>query len=285
MTLHGGRMKIQVLGPLFVGDEYGFPYLPTAPKPRQLLALLALNTNQMISTTMCIDELWADTPPRSAVSTLQTYILQIRRMLRGIPGADGADVLLTRHQGYQLVAGRDEVDLFCFRELAAEGRKLVAGQQYEAGAAVLRDALAQWRGPALVDVQAGPVIATHLPRLEEMRLSVLEQRIEADLMLGLHHELISELSGLVSQFRVNENLHAQLIVALYRSGRQAEALRAYWQLREWLINELGIEPSNRIQRLHQAVLAADPALSPPRLRPGLVQSLDLLESRAMVRQG
>jgi DNA-binding SARP family transcriptional activator len=146
---------------------------------------------------------------------------------------------------------------------------------------MLREALDFWQGPALVDVQAGPIISAHLARLEELRFSVLEQRIETELKLGMHHDLISELSGLVEQYRVHENLHAQLIVALYRSGRQAQALQVYQQLRGALIGELGIEPSLRIQRLHKAVLAADPALDPPRALSGLVRSLDLLEEDSL----
>ncbi|GAB3795683.1 hypothetical protein GCM10027605_02200 [Micromonospora zhanjiangensis] len=234
---------------------------------------------------MCIEELWASRPPRSAVSTLQTYILQIRRMLRQIPGMDGTDMLLTRHHGYQLVAGREEVDLLRFKDRVAEGGGLIADGDYALGAGLLREALGYWRGPVLVDVQAGPIIATHLPRLEELRFSVLEQRIEAELALGLHHELISELSGLVSQFRTHENLCAQLMVALCRSGRQAEALQTYRQFREALIGELGIEPSSRIQQLHQAVLTGDPVLNPPPAHSGIVRSLDLLERGAMSRRG
>jgi SARP family transcriptional regulator, regulator of embCAB operon len=273
-------VEVKVLGPLFVGDEAGVEHAPTAPKPRQLLALLALNANQVVSTAMCVDELWGASPPQSAVSTVQTYILQIRRVLRQFFGPErGAEAALrTRHQGYQLVVGRDEMDLFRFKDRVSEAKKLLAAEEYEAGAMVLREALGYWQGPTLVDIQAGPLISMHLARLEELRFSVLEQRIEAELQIGMHHELISELSGLVEQYPVHENLYAQLIVALYRAGRRAQALEAYRQLRKVLVDELGIEPSPRIQCLHKAVLTADPALDPPLVRQsGLIRSLDLLE--------
>ncbi|MFI6442579.1 BTAD domain-containing putative transcriptional regulator [Streptomyces sp. NPDC050759] len=274
-------VEVKVLGPLFVGDGCGVEYAPTAPKSRQLLALLVLNANQVVSTAMCIDELWGSSPPASAASTVQTYILQIRRALRRMPALGGsqAESLRTRHQGYQFVVGREEMDLFRFKESLAQARIALTAENYELGASLLQEGLGTWRGPALVDVQAGPLISMHLTQLGELRFSALEQRIEAELRMGLHHELISELFRLVEEFPVHENLHAQLMVALYRAGRRAQALEVYQQLRTVLISELGIEPSSRIQHLHGAVLSNDSALEPPVARPsGLARSLDLVGS-------
>lgn len=214
---------------------------------------------------VCIDELWAAAPPRSTVTTLRTHVMKIRRALRlGAAGEGSPDgTLRTRQHGYQLSLGQCSLDLFRFADRVDEGKRALMHGDHGRGAETLRDALALWKGSPLVDIQAGPLITAHLARLQESRLNCLELRIEAELRLGLHRELISELTGLIAEFPTHENLNAQLMLALYRSGRQAEALSVYRQLCAVLAEELGIEPSRGIQQLHHAVLLADFALDPP----------------------
>ncbi|MEE1740451.1 AfsR/SARP family transcriptional regulator [Streptomyces sp. BE147] len=254
---------------------------PTAPKPRQLLALLALHANKVVSTSMCIDELWATSPPPSAVTTVRTYAMRIRRALhraRTTAGLTGTE-LHTRQRGYLLTVARPELDLFRFMDCVDDAKRALSDDNCERAAATLNKALRLWQGPPLVDIHAGPLIATHVARLQEVRFSSLELRIEAELKLGLHNELIGELVGLAEEYPVHENLHAQLMVALFRSGRQAQALAVFRKLHHTLAEELGIEPSRRIKRLHEALLSADPELEPPRCRSGaLVRTLDLLTS-------
>ncbi|MGW0423843.1 AfsR/SARP family transcriptional regulator [Streptomyces sp. NPDC003015] len=260
----------------------GHDCAPSAPKPRQLLALLALNANQFVPTTTCIDELWGADPPRSAVTTLRTYIMRIRRALQaaGTGERPPHGILRTRQHGYQLLLGRTGLDLFQFTDQVDEGKRALLSGDHRRGAETLRDALTLWKGSPVVDVQAGPFITAHQARLQEQRLSCVELHIEAELQLGLHHELISELTGLTADFPTHENLHAQLMLALFRSGRQAQALTVYRQLCAVLAEELGIEPSRRLRQLHTAILLADPALDPPdRSSDGLPQTLDLVVLR------
>ncbi|GAA3168942.1 hypothetical protein GCM10017688_17080 [Streptomyces ramulosus] len=275
-------MHIKVLGPLFLGaTEEGVDCAPSAPKPRQLLALLAVNANQFVATTTCIDELWTAEPPRSAVTTVRTYVMHIRRALHKaeIGGERPERILHTRQRGYQLFLGRTGLDLFRFIDQVDEGKRALLLGDHARGAETLRNALSVWQGPPCVDVQAGPLITAHQARLQEIRFNCLELRIEAELRLGLHNELISELIGLATEFPTRENLHAQLMLALFRSGRQAQALDVYRQLRTVLSEELGIEPSRRIRQLHEAVLLADPGLDAPRSLSGVLpQTLDLVGS-------
>jgi DNA-binding SARP family transcriptional activator len=147
-----------------------------------------------------------------------------------------------------------------WERLAAAGRLRLADNDIAGAAASLREALELWRGPALVDVQHGQLLSVHVTRLEEARLTTLEQRIEADLRLGRHHDLVSELFALVSQHQFNESLYGKYVLARYRCGRRGDALAAFHRLRRALIDELGLEPSRPVQRLHQGILATDPAL-------------------------
>jgi SARP family transcriptional regulator, regulator of embCAB operon len=250
-------VEMGVLGPL-VMNRHGISLVPRASKPRQLLAFLMLNANQTVRATECITELWGNQPPKSAMSTLQTYVLRIRRALRM---AGDEDVLLTRSQGYELVVAPPQLDRAVFEQWASAGREaVVAGKDQEA-AALFRSALSVWRGSPLSDVRAGPLISMHLVGLRETRRVVLEQRIEADLRLGRHRELLGELSALAWKHRTDENVHAQFMLALYRSGRTPHALRVYRRLMRLLDAELGIEPSPRIQSLVAAIRSADPVLN------------------------
>lgn len=256
-------MDIKVLGPLSV-EACGQSIVPSAGKPRQILALLSVYANQMLPVPTLMEEIWGTQMPRSALTTLQTYILQLRRRLATAygPAAPQAskDVLATRYGGYVLEAQPGAVDIHEYDRLVAAGRDaLDAGDDVQASL-LLRQALAVWRGPALVDVKVGPVLEIELARLEESRLGVLERRIEADLRLGRHAELLTELTELTARHPLHEGLHAQCMAALYRAGRPWQALEVYQGLRARLVEDLGLEPSPRLQKLQQAVLASDPAL-------------------------
>lgn len=255
-------MKFGLLGTLSVWDEDAHA-VPSAPKQRQLLALLLLNANRVVPVADCIEELWGHTPPNTAVSTLQTYVMQLPKGLgssRRIDSKSVRNMLVTKDRGYLFTVEPGELDLEVARALGQDGQGALERDDIEDAARLFRDALNLWRGPALVDVQIGPTLRTHLTGIEEFRLTCLEQRIEADLRLGRHHELLSELRQLVGQHPHHESLHAQLMVALYRSGRPAQSLETYHGIRRSLNEELGLEPSPRLRKLQQAVLASDPVL-------------------------
>ncbi|MFD6432631.1 BTAD domain-containing putative transcriptional regulator [Streptomyces venezuelae] len=256
-------MKIQVLGPLSA-EVNGGSIVPTARKPRQILSLFALYPGQVMSVPTLMEELWGTEPPQSALTTLQTYILQLRRHLGTALGPDtpgtAKEVLATRHGGYLMQIPAEGVDVHEYDRLAAEGRAAFESGDDARAADHFRRALALWRGPALVDVRVGPILEIEVMRLEESRLGTVERRIDADLRLGRHSELIAELTELTARYPQHEGLHSQAMVALYRSGRQASALEIYRKLRIRMIEGLGVEPSPQVQRLHQAMLAVDPQL-------------------------
>ena len=268
-------VEISLLGP-FIIRAGGVNLGPTAPKPRQVLALLAMHANQVVSVSALIRELWDEDPPRSALATLQTYILQLRRLLATTPGirssAVSNELLITSAGGYLLRLDPELLDLHRFERLATEGRTALARNDDERAGWVLREALAEWRGQPLVDVHAGPLLRFHLVRLEEARLTALEHRFEADLRIGLHREVLSELAFLAAQHPLHENLHAELMVALYRSGRRSEALTVFHRMRARLVDELGLEPSMKMQRIQQAILATAPGLDVPQRRSSLAIS-------------
>nr|WP_158883090.1 AfsR/SARP family transcriptional regulator [Amycolatopsis anabasis] len=255
-------MQLGVLGPLLVAKD-GVSYVPSAPKARQLLALLLINANEFVSVDYCIEELWSTDPPKSVMSTLQTYVLQIRRLLRSIPDGAGGDLLLTRKQGYQLLVPRESFDRAIFDRLVLDAHTALACNEDYRAAELFRSALALWRGPVLVDVLPGPAISAYQLEMKECRLGVLEQRIEADLRLGRHGGLLGELRKLADAYPMHENIHAQLMVALYRSGRQAEAARVFHRLSRVLGDQLGLLPCPRMQRLYEAIIAADKVLEVP----------------------
>ncbi|MBC2904260.1 AfsR/SARP family transcriptional regulator [Streptomyces cupreus] len=254
-------MKIQVLGTL-CAEVNGRSIVPTAGKPRQMLSLLALYPGRVVPVSTLMEELWGTKPPQSALATLQTYILQLRRRLGSAMGPDtpAKEVLATRHGGYVLAIPSDSVDVHAYERMVAEGRSAFEAGSDTVAADRFRQALMLWRGPALVDVRVGPVLKIEVMRLEESRLGTVERRIDADLRLGRHTELIPELTELTARYPQHEGLHSQAMVALYRSGRQASALEVYRRLRIRLIEGLGVEPSPRVQRLHQAMLVVDPQL-------------------------
>lgn len=263
-------MQIDVLGVLDV-RENGASIAPTAPKPRQVLALLALHADQVVPVSALIDELWAGRPPRSARTTLQTYVLQLRDLItlaleKGAPPGGPAapprrtakDVLVTSPGGYMLVPGDGTSDVREFELLAGMGYRAMDAGDFQGASRLLREALALWTGSAFADVQTGAQLEMEAKRLEESRLCALDQRIEADLRLGRHRELLAELTVLTSRYRAHENLHAQFMLALHRSGRRGEALDVYHRLRGTLVRDLGLEPSARLRRLQQSILVAAP---------------------------
>ncbi|MFI0982623.1 BTAD domain-containing putative transcriptional regulator [Streptomyces sp. NPDC021093] len=256
-------MKIQVLGPLSA-DVNGMSIVPTAGKPRQILALLALYPGRVMPVPTLMEEIWGTELPQSALTTLQTYILQLRRRLGTAmgPGAPGTakDVLATRHGGYLLQMPAESVDVHEYERLVGEAQHAFDENEDEKAAATYRRALELWQGPALVDVRVGPILEIEVMRLEESRLATRERRIDVDLRLGRHVEVIAELVDLIARHPQHEGLHSQAMVALYRSGRQATALDVYHRLRRRLVEELGVEPAPQLQRLHQAMLAVDPQL-------------------------
>ncbi|MZD54081.1 AfsR/SARP family transcriptional regulator [Streptomyces sp. SID5606] len=262
-------MDIDVLGALSV-RENGLSVTPTAPKPRQVLALLALQADQVVPVRTLIDELWGERPPRSARTTLQTYVLQLREListaLRQDPentgGRTAKDVLVTLPGGYLLNTSDGTSDVREFERLAGLGYRAMDADDFAGAARHLRDALGLWTGGALADVQTGAQLEIETRRLEETRLCALDQRIEADLRLGRHRELLGELTVLVSRHRTHENLHGQLMLALHRSGRRSEALDVYQRLRNALVRELGLEPSAGLRRMQRSILMSGPESVP-----------------------
>lgn len=235
-------MEFRILGPLEVVAE-GRAVSLGGTRQRALLAVLLTRANQVVSTERLIDELWGERPPKEARNTVQFYVSQLRKVL-------GADRIETRAPGYAIRIERDELDLHRFERLVAEGGP------------ALTEALSLWRGPALADFAYEPFAQAEIARLEELRLAALEQRLEADLALGRHGELVGELEALVAEHPLRERLRGQLMLALYRSGRQAEALDVYRETRRVLVDELGIEPSPTLQELERSILRHDPGLQP-----------------------
>jgi DNA-binding SARP family transcriptional activator len=257
MVLDSAQISIQLLGPLSasLGTR---TVTPSAAKQREILALLALNARRVVTVSTLIEELWGDRPPRSSATTLQTYIFHLRNGLAVDTPRErvASDLLRTRHSGYQLECRTDVEE---FRRLARAGRGAAEAGDPQAVSQLLGSALDLWRGPALADVRQGRILETEAASLEETRLGVLERRIQADLALHRHADILGELTMLASQHPMNENFWGLLIVALYRTGHVARALDAFQRLRTVLDDELGIDPSPRMQRLHQAILSGDPA--------------------------
>lgn len=254
----GTRTEIRLLGTLDIRHG-GISITPSAGKPRQVLGLLALRAGHPVSTSLLLEEIWGDVPPRSAATTLQTYILQIRRLIAGASGKP-KDVLRSCFGGYMLT---DEcwLDTAEFDRLSLKGATAWSDGDALTASELLTEALELWRGPALSGVPIGRVVEPELIWFEEARLRVLQQRIEADLRLGKNGSLVPELRRLVLQYPMNENLAGQLMRALASCGQVGRALDAFQRLREVMVTELGIEPSDRLQRLQQAVLTGENTLN------------------------
>jgi DNA-binding SARP family transcriptional activator len=241
-------MDFRLLGPLEVFED-DRPLELGGAKQRSVLAILLMHANELVTSDQLIDEIWGGEPPAKAGKTVQVYVSRLRKVL-------DPERLTTYAGGYVLHVEPDEFDVARFEQLAAE-----AASAAPSGAArKLRDALALWRGPALADLAYEGFAQPEIARLEEMRLAVVEQRIDADLALGRHAGLVGELEALAARHPLREGLRSQLMLALYRSARQAEALEAYRVARRELAEELGLEPSEQLKQLEQAILRQDPAL-------------------------
>jgi predicted ATPase/DNA-binding SARP family transcriptional activator len=252
-------MKFRILGPLEVVDgDTAITF--DAPKLRTLLAVLLLHANEIVSSQRLIDELWGEDPPRTAPKVVQTYVSQLRK-------AVGRGAIVTRPPGYMLLIEDGALDAECFRRLTAEGRDLAAIGHQEQASKRFRSALGRWRGSPLADVAFESFARNEVERLEEERLGTLIERIDCELALGQHQELVAELEMLVREYPLRERLRAQLMLALYRSGSQADALEAYQQARRTLADQLGLEPSSELRELHASILRQDASLSDLAPRP------------------
>ncbi|MBA9005542.1 AfsR/SARP family transcriptional regulator [Thermomonospora cellulosilytica] len=255
-------MRFRVLGPLEVIGPEG-DRTPSAPKVREVLALLLLHQGHIVRSRTLIDELWGENPPPSALATLQTYIYKLRKVLAADPSNE---TLRTKAYGYVMTVSPEDLDHCRFERLLEEGQAAFDGGEPERASRILGQALALWRGPALADVDTGPILSAEVTRLEERRLRALEVRIDADLQLGRHQELISELKTLTTAHPLHEVFHAKLMLALQGAGRRYEALDVYRRLRDTLVENLGLEPSASLVKLHQSLLSSDWTPEPPMRR-------------------
>ena len=244
-------MDFRVLGPLEVGGDEG-PVELGGVKQRSLLAMLLLHAGEVVSTDRLVDALWGGSPPLRSGKSIQVYVSRLRKTL-----AD--DRLVTRPPGYVLYVEPPEFDLARFEQLVAEARAVAP----EAASAKLAEALALWRGPPLADLAYEQFAQVEIARLEEMRLAAVEQRVEADLALGRHAQLVPELETLVGKHPLRERFRYQLMLALYRSDRQADALGAYQAARRELSDGLGLDPSESLKQLEAAILRQEAELGPP----------------------
>jgi YVTN family beta-propeller protein len=269
-------VKFRLLGPVEVRSD-GRELPLGGPKQRALLAMLLLDANKTVSRDRLIDGLWGERPPPTAAHTLDNYVSRLRKAL-------GGGRLARNPPGYALLVEPDELDLDLFERFFRDGRELQARGDANEAAATLRSALDLWRGAALADVLYEPFAATESPRLEERRLMALEQRIDADLALGRDDELVPELEALVREHPFRERLLYQLMLALYRSGRQAEALGALQTAKRRFAEELGLEPGPQLRDLERLILEQDPQLTASS-RPKRVQSSQLRRLAIVVAGG
>ena len=255
-----GPAEFGILGPLEVSRS-GCVVALGGPRQRAVLAVLVLEANRVVSMDRLAEDIWGGHPPEGWATTLQTYVFHLRRALepgraRGVAG----DVLVTRDRGYLLRVDREHLDAALFQDRFTAGRAALDAGRYAEAAETLREALDLWRSGVLADLAGYAFTRPEAARLEELRLAALEARIDADLALGRHDTLTGELERLAAEHPLRERLHGQLMLALYRCGRQAEALAAYRRARDLLAGELGIDPGEPLRRLHASVLAHDPAL-------------------------
>jgi YVTN family beta-propeller protein len=266
-----GELEFCILGPIEVCE--GERKLPLGgPKQRALLADLILSAGTVVSTARLIDDVWEDAPPATAGHTVETYIARLRRLLRN---GSRPEVLLTRPPGYLLDVTADHVDALRFGLLAKDGAAAAGRGEHEQASAMLGAALALWRGQVLEDVADRPFAQAAAKRLTDQYLIALERRIDADLHLGGAQDLVPELESLAVRHPYHESFHRQLMLALYRSGRQSDALNAFRRARSVLAAELGLEPGPDLRKMQQAILLQDPGLDHPSVaRMQLAERLD-----------
>ena len=255
-------MEFRILGPLEVyeGEK---PVRLGGRNQRALLALLLLNAGEVVSTDRLIDGLWGEEPPRTASTSLQNAVSQLRKLLT-------AERVVTKAPGYLLRLDGDELDTVRVSELVATARTADA----EARVASLREAESLWHGSPLADFAFDSFAHSAIARLEELRLNVTEERIEAELELGRHADAIGELEALLAEHPLREGFRRHLMLALYRSGRQADALQVYQDGRRALIEQLGIDPSPTLQRLHGAILRQERSLEAVVVEPSAEESIE-----------
>jgi DNA-binding SARP family transcriptional activator/tetratricopeptide (TPR) repeat protein len=259
-------VRLGVLGPLSVVDEAGREIRPTAARQRVLLAALALQANRVVPADTLTELVWDGSPPDAAAITLRSYI----RRLRLAVGPGWAARIVTRAPGYLCRADEQELDVLAFEALCRRAGAAVQERRWAQASDAAGRALALWRGAPLLDAPSQILRDAFVPRLEQLRVQVLEDRAEAGLWLGHHERLVQPLGELVAQHPLRERFHAQLMLALARSGRRAQALTAYQDARKTLVAELGIEPGLELRALHERILAGDEARpddKPARLSP------------------
>jgi predicted ATPase/DNA-binding SARP family transcriptional activator len=253
-------MRFGILGPLQVIGDDGRELALGGRMPRAVLALLLLRANEVVSSDQLVEELWAGTPPASGAKGLHVHVSRLRRALAaGHSGPDG-ERLVTTAGGYVLRVGPEELDVQRCERLIGEGRSLLAAGRPDQARAALSGAVELWRGDVLADFQYDAFAQGEIARLGELRAAVLEERIAVEMLLGREAQVLGELERLVRDYPYRERLRGQLMLALYRTGRQADALAAYRAARSALVDELGIEPSVELRQLHEAILAQDRAL-------------------------
>ena len=249
-------MHFGILGPFVVTDDEGRELVLGGRKQRSVLAILLLHADEVVSSDRLIDELWGQRAPVTAAKTVQVYVSNLRKAL-------GEGVVVTRSGGYVLHVTAVGLDARKFEALATDGQGSLQAGDFRRAAGLLGKALELWRGPALADFAYESFAQAEMARLEESRLVVVEDRIDAELALGKHTRLVSELEGLVREHPLRERSVGQLMLALYRSGRQADALEVYRQTSELLRDELGLEPGPELRGLERAILNQDTSVEPP----------------------
>jgi DNA-binding SARP family transcriptional activator len=254
-------VEFGILGQLEAVED-GTPLELAGRRPRALLAMLLLRANEVVSVDRLIDGLWDDDPPETARKAVQVYVVQLRRMLPGLP-------LVTRGAGYVLQLSPGQLDLTRFERLVESARHAEPAVAAER----LREALALWRGPPLCDFAYDSFAQPEIARLEELRLAAFEARVDAELELGRDAELVAELEALCREHPLRERVRAQLMLALYRAGRQSDALATYREARRLLDGELGLDPSGALQELERAILRQDPSLAPTTAHVGSERSV------------
>jgi DNA-binding SARP family transcriptional activator len=257
-------IRAELLGPLRMSSTDA-RMAPVAPKPRQILALLTLNHSRVVPVSTMIDELWDGKAPRTARTAVQIYVREMRKRLAELTGqsmdAVGREILRTARDGYEFAAQLTRCDLRTYRQLERQGLAAMARGDLVSAAKDFRVALSLWRGPALADVEPGPTIRAAVAGLEQSRATMLDYRIELELRFGRHREILGELADLVSHDRFNEDLHAQFIVALYRSGYRTRALEVFHRLRKDMVGRFGLDPTPKLHHYYRAVLASDSVLN------------------------
>ncbi|WP_179166527.1 AfsR/SARP family transcriptional regulator [Streptomyces sp. CB03238] len=251
------HVQFQVLGPVEITKGI-CPITPRPAKIRSLLALLCVKSGTVVPRDFIINALWSGNPPRTARTALQVYVSKLRKHLEAHAGL--AARLVSRPPGYVLELETSELDLLAFELQVSLAKSTAAAGRTNEALEYWRTACDLWRGPALADLRGLPAFENFARHLDEKRIDALEQRIAMELQLGRHAGIISELRGLVAEYPLWEDVHSQLMLSLYRSGRVSESLHTYHKVRDALVRELGLEPGARIKRLHQSILVRDPDL-------------------------